>query len=343
MPIGGLINGFFEGVDKSNERLYNNQVRKATLASLPDATAEAQSRAQLNTAINQSGLNLVGPKEQNAMKQLRNEGAGLDAAAARQPDEFATQANTSLINKILSDHSVEDIPNVIAEHRNKRLFSNVDMQMAGIAKLSDLLRMGDKKSVIQFMNNMRKANPDIGFDGDVHNVTVTDDPKSGDYLFSALDKEGNPLLQMSATQMQSISDMVRPRTKDDFKVLKPGQTLVKTRNGIASPVYTAPDSQINGKKTQLEQNLNMLTSRFGMNEKDALAYLNTSKTVSREQFILKGMQDLIAIGRQPSDEDISNFARLYDSTRTNQPGLTSNSQDTTNIDPKIKSLLGLPP
>ncbi|QOJ19474.1 MAG: hypothetical protein HRU77_01440 [Gammaproteobacteria bacterium] len=344
MPIGGLINGMFEGIDAARERAYTNEMRKAAVASLPDATAEMNSRARLNTAINQSGLNLVAPREQNALKQLQNEGAGLDAAAARQTDELATQANTALINKVLSDHAVEDVPNVVAEHRNKRLFSNVDAQMAGIAKLSDLLRMGDKGKVIKFMNDMRKANPEIGLDGDVHNVTVTDDPQSGDYLFSALDKQGNPLLQMTASQMQSINDMVRPRTKDDFKVMKPGQTLVKTRNGIASPVYTAPESQQqkNAKKTSLEQNLNMLTTRFGMNERDALAYLNTSKTVSREQFILKGMQDLIAIGKQPSDEDVANFGRLYDSTRS-QPAEASNSPETTKLDPKIKSLLGLPP
>jgi len=345
MPIGGLINGYFEGVDQANKRLYDQQVRKASLAALPDATEEAQSRSRLNTAINQSGLNLVAPREQNALQKLQNEGVGLEAAAARQPDELATQANSALINKIISDHSAEDIPNVIADHRNKRLFTGVDTQMAGIAKLNDLIRMGDKKSIIGFMNGMRKAHPDIGFDGDVHDISITDDPKSNDYLFSALDKKGNPLLQMTATQMQSISDMVRPRTKDDFKVLKPGQTLVKTRNGNASPVYTAPESLSSAKKTPLEQNLNLLTSRFGMNDKDALAYLNTSKTVSREQFILKGTRDLIAIGKHPGADDIDNFGRLYDSTRgtPNSPGLTSNSSDTTNLDPKLKRLLGLPP
>lgn len=346
MPIGGLINGYFEGKDQASARAHTNELRKAALAALPDATAEMQSRARLNTAINESGLNLVAPREQNALKQLQNEGAGLDATAARQPDDFATQANTSLINKVLSDHSVEDLPNVVAEHKNKRLFSNVDAQMAGIAKLSDLLNVGDKGSVIKFLNGMRKANPEIGFDGDVHNVTVTNDPQSNDYLFSALDKSGNPLFQMTATQMQSVSDMVRPRNKDDYKVLRPGQTLVKTRGGLASPVYTAPESQQqqNAKKTPLEQNLNMLTSRFGMNEKDALAYLNTSKTVSREQFILKGTQDLIAIGKQPSSEDIANFGRLYDSARNQPQALeASNSPETTKLDPKIKSLLGLPP
>lgn len=342
MPLGELINGFYEGLDKASERKYENARRKASLAAMPDQAAELQSQSRLNTARNQSELDLIPAKTQNAMKQLRNESAGLDATSERQQNDFASQANTSLINRILSDHSVNDLPNVIREHRNKRLFSNVDTQMAGIAKLSDLLRMGDKKSVIKFMNDMRRANPDIGFNADVANVTVTDDPNSDDYLFSALDSAGNPLLQMTARQMQTVADMVRPRTKDDFQSVKPGNTLVRIRNGNVDPVFTAPGAAT-GKPTQLEQNVNFLTSRFGMSDEDALNYLNTSKTVSREQFILKGMQDLIAIGRQPSAADIQNFADLYESTRGTQQTIpASNSGANSNLDPKLKKLLDIP-
>lgn len=346
MPIGAAINGYFNGLDQAAARKQTTARNASELESLPDRTQAIRSDAQLRDRQNQTGLALADAQQDNAGKRLHYENVGLDAATARQPDELNAQSNMAHVNKVLSDHSVEDLPNAIAKHRTDRLMDTTQAQVAGIAKISELMRIGDKKQVIGFMNSMRRANPDIGLSDDVHDVTVTSDEDSGDYVFSALDSTGNALLQMTATQMQRAAEMINPRTKDDYKKLRPGETLVKTTNGLANPVYTAPplpgtQGAAGSKPTTMEQNLSMLTARYGMSDQEALAYMNTTKTVSRDQFILKGMQDLIAIGRKPSESDISNFAALYDSTRNvqNKPANTENND---NLDPHIKTLLGIP-
>ena len=121
------------------------------------------------------------------------------------------------------------------------------------------------------------------------------------------------------------------------------------RNGIAEEIYNAPESQSQrdaasrggSKPTQLEQNLDMLTGRLGMSEREALAYLNTSKTISRDQFILDSVKNLTAIGRKPTEEDVIGFGEIYDSTRNSQD-TRSNSRDEGNLDPRIRSLIGIP-
>lgn len=343
MPIGALINGYFDGVDKAIARKKNMAQTASELESLPDRTQAARSEAQLQTRHNQAALSLADAQQENASKTLRNANTGLDAVAARQPDELATQSNMAHVQKILSDHSVGELPGMIAEYRAKRLIDTTQAQIGSISKLADLIETGDKKQVIGFMNGMRKANPDIGLPGDVHDVNWHKDAESGDNIFTAYDQDKNPVLELSRSQMQRATEMIRPSGKDNYKVLRPGQTLVKTSRGLADPVYTAPalpgTQYLPGAKpTTMEQNLNMLTTRYGMSDQEALTYINTSKTGGKNHFVQKAVQDQSAIGRKVTQEDIQAFGQMYDDIN-NLQNKEANTGNGDNLDPGLKRML----
>lgn len=345
MPIGAAINGFYEGRDKAAARKHTAALRAAEIEGLPDRVEANRSQAQLQTRQNQAGLSLADAQQENAGKTLRNANYSLDAAASRQPDEMASLANLAHINKALSDHTVEDLPNVIAEHRTNRVLDTTQAQILAISKLAELIGTGDKKQAIGFMNSMRAANPDIGLPGDVHDVNWHKDAESGDNIFTAYDKDNKSLLELSRTQFQRAIEIVKPRGKDDYKKLRPGETLVKTTNGLADPVYTAPplpgvQGAGGGKPTTMEQNLNLLTTRYNMSDKEALAYINTSKTGGKNHFVQKAVQDQNAIGRKVTQEDIQAFGQMYDDI-TNLQNKEPNTGNSDNLDPGLKTLLGI--
>ncbi len=96
--------------------------------------------------------------------------------------------------------------------------------------------------------------------------------------------------------------------------------------------------------------MSYLVTQHGMTKDQALAHLNSAKTMTREQFILKSVQDSIAMGKKPTSEEVANFGALYDSARqapatsraAPATAPTSNSPAPANLDPQIKSLLGIP-
>ena len=328
---------------------WESKRAESEMSVLPDKTEAERSGHQLRGKQNNANIGLVDAQASNTKKKLELEGAGLDAAKDRQPLEAETARNNAEIAKTLSEFGVEDLPRVITEKRVQGIFSDVDAGTAAIAKLSDLIQQGDGNQVIRFMNSMNNANPSGKRRADVVAVTIEKDPKTQENVFVAKDANGQDVMRMSAAQMQRVRDSIG---KTEFKTVNAGDSLVQIKGGQATPVYTAPESARSAaaKQGPLERDVGYLVNQHGMTKDQALAHLNSAKTMTREQFILKSVQDSIAMGKKPTSEEVANFGALYDSARqapTAQPGRqpaapASNSPAPANLDPQIKSLLGIP-
>lgn len=322
---------------------YDAERRKteAELSVLDDKTAADRSGYQLRSKQNTADAGLVDLQAEVKKGELTRQ-------KALQPTKQQTEINNAEVAKALSDFQVEDLPRVIAEKKRAGVFSEADASVASIAKLADLLKTGDSNQVITFMNAMNDTKPADQRKAPVTAVAIDTDPKTGEKVFVANDASGQPVVKLSQTQMQRIRDSIG---KTEYKTVNAGDSLVALKDGKATPVYTAPESDKSkaAKQGPMERDVNYLTSAHGMSKDQALAHLNSAKTMSREQFILKSVQDSIAMGNKPSEADVSNFGTIYDSARrsaspglSNAPGAQSNTSAAPTMDPQIRSLLGLP-
>jgi hypothetical protein len=295
---------------------WERQRAESELSTLPDKTEADRSGYQLRNKQNTANIGLSDAQTDNAKKKLELEGAGLDAAKDRQPLEAETARNNAEIAKTLSEFGVEDLPRIITEKRVQGIFSDVDAGTAAIAKLSDLIQQGDGAQVIRFMNSMNSANPSGKRRADVAAVTIEKDPKTQENVFVAKDANGQDVMRMSAAQMQRVRDSIG---KTEFKTVNAGDSLVRIKGGQATPVYTAPESARSAaaKQGPLERDVNYLVTQHGMTKDQALAHLNSAKTMTREQFVLNALKEKAAssYGYKPTQKDADDFGAVYDSVR----------------------------
>lgn len=303
---------------------WEQQRAQSELSTLPDKTAADRSGYQLRDRQNNANIGLVDAQTENAAKKLEIEGAGLDAAKARQPDEIAAQANKAVVAKTLSEFDVENLPRVIAEKKLQGTFSDADVYTTSISKLADLLAINDQNAVIRydqnavirFMNGMNDAGVFGKQHAPVASVTIQQDPTTKENVFVATDASGRPVMQMGASQMKRIRDSIG---KTDLKVINAGDTLVGVKGGQATPLYTAPESAKSAaaKQGPLERDVNYLVTQHGMSKDQALAHLNSAKTMTREQFVLNALKEKAAssYGYKPTQKDADDFGAVYDSVR----------------------------
>ena len=297
---------------------WESQRADSELSALPDKTAADRSGYQLRNKQNTANLGLVDAQTENATKKLQLEGTGLDAAQQRQPDELAALANKAVVAKTLSDFDVENLPRAIAEKKLQGTFSDADVYTASVSKLADLLATNDQNAVIRFMNGMNDAGVFGKQHAPVASVTIKQDPTTKENVFVATDAAGQPVMQMGAGQMKRIRDSVG---KTEYKTVNAGDSLVAMKGGQVTPVYTAPESAKSAaaKQGPLERDVGYLVNQHGMTKDQALAHLNSAKTMTREQFVLNALKEKAAnsYGYKPSKQDADDFGAIYDSVRKN--------------------------
>ena len=102
--------------------------------------------------------------------------------------------------------------------------------------------------------------------------------------------------------------------------------------------------QTGDKQSPIERDVNYLTAKHGMTPEQALSYLNSAKTQTREQFITNVIKER---GLGASNEDIVRAGELYDAMQALSPhktpdGAASNSSAPRKIDGRIANKIGIP-
>ena len=308
-----------EAARRQEEFGWERQRAASEMSSLPDRTEAEQSAYRLRTKQNNANLGLSDLQTENARKRLDLEGQRLDSETARQPLESSRQRNDALVAKTLSDYSVEDLPRVLWKKRTEGVFNDADMITGSFAKLGELIEQGDDGRVLWFVNAMNKANPTGQMFPEAVKVGVQQDPNGKEKYFVAEDKNGNAVIKMSASQLQSIRNAVG---KSEYKTVNAGDSLVQVKNGSVTPVYTAPESSksVAQRMGPLERDVNYLMSNHGMTGEQALGHLNSAKTMSREQFVLNALKEKAAnslgdYSQKDRERDARDFGAVYDSVR----------------------------
>lgn len=297
---------------------WERQRAESELSTLPDKTEADRSGYQLRNKQNTANIGLSDAQADNAKKKLELEGAGLDAAKDRQPLEQAAALNGAEIAKTLSEFQVQDLPRVIAEKKRAGVFSDADSSVAAIGKLAELIKLGDQNQVITFMNAMNETRDPGQRKPPVAIVGIEKDPKTGENVFVAKDANGGIVSQVPQSHMQAVMSSLG---KVEFKTVNAGDSLVQIKGGQATPVYTAPESARSAaaKQGPLERDVGYLVNQHGMTKDQALAHLNSAKTMTREQFVLNALKEKAAssYGYKPNQKDADDFGAVYDSVRKN--------------------------
>lgn len=310
---------------------WERQRAESELSTLPDKTEADRSGYQLRNKQNTANIGLSDVQTENAKKKLELEGAGLDAAKDRQPLEQAAALNGAEIAKTLSEFQLQDLPRVIAEKKRAGVFSDADSSVAAIGKLAELIKLGDQGQVISFMNAMNDTRDPGQRKPPVAVVGIEQDKKTGEKVFVAKDANGGIVSQVPQSHMQAVMNSLG---KSEFKTVNAGDSLVQIKNGQATPVYTAPESAKStaAKQGPLERDVNYLVTQHGMSKDQALAHLNSAKTMTREQFVLNALKEKAAssYGYKPTQKDADDFGAVYDSVRRgNASGQQSNGAPAT--------------
>lgn len=365
---------YFKEGDRREGRDYQRQLRQAELSALDDKVAATKSGYRDVIGSNDARARLRPQQTANQEARMVIEAVDIEGQRTRQPLEQETKAlqtgldyaqavhnqgtlagkqaieqNKITVEKELSGLNVEQLPQIMAQKRREGVINDHQAGMIVLSKLSDLIKMGDPNQVVSFMNAMNEITPPEKRRAPVAVVGLEQDPNTGERMFVAKDAAGNDVVRMSQTQMARVRATTGADGKPDLMKVDAGDTVIDKRTG--KPVYTAPESAKNqqAKMGPLERDVGYLINAHGMSKDQALAHLNSAKTMSREQFILKSMQDKIAMGSTPTEKDAQDMGVLYDRARSQtstgaQPpalsGQTNTAQPAT-LNPAIKSIIGI--
>lgn len=337
--------------DMQDERFgWEQQRNQADLSTLDARTQAVQTNAELQAKQNTASLGLVDGETANKEARQKIESGELAGAQSRQPDELMARANRAKVDSMLTNFSVENTPKEIARLKAAGVVSDADVFVASITQLGDLLETDSPDAVVRYMNGMNESGALAGKSAPISSVSVEDDPKYGRVLV-AKGADGQPVVKIAASMIRRIRDS---KTPAKLEKVNAGDSLFKVKNGKAELVATAPDSakSASAKQGPLERDVGYLTSVHKMTPDQALAHLNSAKTMSREQFILKSASDAMGMngGKQLTPEQIADLGTLYDEATKRASATPGNSggapapsnTPTAPNNPNLKSLLGIP-
>jgi hypothetical protein len=349
----------------AKQRDYQLQLNQSGLDTLPDETAARKMRAQRASLDDQASMRLAPQREAVDAGKLGLENLNLTAAAERAPTENATrnvQAETGLgaakfsaaqqgteqsiaaksnqVRDALANYSVEELPQVIAQKKRAGIFNEVDAGNLAIAKLADLIQVGDANATIKFMNDMSAASPTVA-GKQVAKVGITKDA-NGENIFVATDAEGQPVMQLSAKHMTAIRDSIG---KTDLKEVSAGASLVGVKGGRASVLYEAPQKAgTTNQHTPADVQMAdwMVKNGVAKDPNEAWTKVRSAREKTEASFVGDMMKEAAKIQSDPVELQKleTTYRSMYARLHAGSPGLNTPAAPTLN--PQIKSLLGIP-
>lgn len=325
------------------DRIGMNSARAALR---PGETQNAMTRQQVDSVRVGGELGRVGQEEQTKDAAVDY---GLNAAKfklGRQSQEQKTQGLRLDMAEKGTEADVEQLPRKLSMAAAQGILDQQGQSDMVLGTLGGLLARNDKATALKFSNAISK---ETGILPNSNGKTFTDiTPEQGGeqgdgYRWHTSD--GKSVFVPSSSIKGSMDKM--KSGKYHFIHTNQGDVFAGNEsNGSVKQVY-AGDKKTAGAQHMgpLERDVNYLVNGHGMTQAQALSHLNSAKTMSKEQFVLKSMQDTLGMGKKPTDEDVAAFGQLYDSAVATKPQSNPSQKATLNnpaASTAARSLLGLP-
>lgn len=262
-----------------------------------------------------------------------------------QPARLQTEANTVNMTLAQSKADVVAQPMKIAQQAAAGTVSQMQAQGQLLSNLYEAIQTGNQNVVRTYIQNSLNTGlfPQLKGKkvGEVGSIKGAD----GKPVIVAKDDAGQVIFQMSMDELQRVRDaMAKPETMK----LNDGDTVVQVKGGKATPLYTAPVSPSKAAERMgpLERDVGYLMKFHGKTKDEALAFVNSAKTMSRNQFVLKSITDSVALGKKPTDAEIAEFGAIYDRAtrggpRVAPPAAPGATPARPPMDPALSRLLGI--
>lgn len=262
------------------------------------------------------------------------------------PARLETNTNQTMMGLNKSRADLKAQPAQLAQQAAQGVITQMEAKGHMLSSLYDALQTGNSGIVRDYIQGAINT----GMFTEVAGRTVGEvgsmrDAK-GQPVIVAKDSNGQVLFQMSMDELQRVREAM---SKPQNMKLNDGDTVVQVKGNKATPLYTAPVSQTKAAERMgpLQRDVTYLTNAHKMTPEQALAHLNSSKTMSRDQFVLKSVQDSVALGGKPTDAQIAEFGAMYDRATRGGPRVTTPAPGAAPgrpaMDPALSRLLGIPP
>lgn len=313
-------------------------------------TVEDANDARANYSLADAKFKLGQQPTEQQTTTIRND-MGLEQVRndqRNQPAVLQTQTNNANMALEQSKADVVAQPMKIAQQAAAGTVSQMQAQGQLLSTLYDAIQTGNPDIVRGYIQNSLNTGLFPQLKGKTVGEVGSVKGANGKPAIVAKDDTGQVIFQMSLDELQRVrSAMAKPETMK----LNDGDTVVQVRGNQITPLYTAPVSP--GKAAEkmgpLERDVTYLVGKHGMTKDQALAHLNASKTMSREQFVLKSITDTVALGKKPTDAEVAEFGAIYDRATkggprvAQQPAPNAAAPARPKMDPAVSRLLGIPP
>ena len=348
MNLGmGLVaaDEFFKAGDARKEREFIQAKRDAELGLLPDVTRAKRAQLGLDAATDEANAGLVPQQTEVAGLRLRAERGDLQGTIAAQPETNSTRKLEAATKLRFTQAEASDAGRKINEMAINGAISREEARQRAFVMLRTLIGQGNKNAVLSFFNSYGGA-VGMPYAADVRIITDA----NGKEHFQAVGNGGKTIISMSRDELDAIS--ARFAGKGDLLTVKPGETIVSTKDGKTTPLYTAPETRESktSRMGPIERDIAYFEEKFGMTKEQALAQINSAKTQTRETFIMKQVEALNGIRPAgATDADIQRFSQMYDRIRATGGGSDlvsqqpwSNNPAPATVSPETRNILGLP-
>ncbi len=336
--------------ERADQRFdWERQKAQSELSLLGDKAASERSQYQNTVAENTARAELRPQETANKKTQLGIDAVAAGRAAKRQPgledakdSEATATAGAAQVKAALQGVEVERIPSMVADAKMKGAINDAtSMNLVG-STIADLIDSGNQAGLVKLLNAQKQyaGDPKTAALPDVASVAKARDA-NGQEMLVLKDDTGNVIMSRPVSIYQAARDSLK---KQEVKEVKEGHSLVSVRGNTVTPLYTAPpsDSSRAAKMGPLERDVNYLVAGHGMSKDQALAHLKSTNDMSRNNFILKSVENSQAMGKKVTDADIAQFGAIYDrakqSTGARAPAAGNRPAVT---DPTVKQYLGM--
>lgn len=339
--------------DQANQRFgWEQQKAQSELSLLGDKAAAERSGYQNTVGLNAAAAETRPQETANKKAQLGINAVSLAGEANRQPglenakdDEARATAGAAKVKAALQGVEVERIPELVNKAKTDGIINDVTASNHVGAAIADMIDSGNAPGIVKLLNAQKQyANdPKIAELPDVASVSKASDA-NGTEVLVLKDASGNTIMTRPVSTFKAAQDSMK---KQELKEVKDGHSLVSVRGTTVTPLYTAPESASSRatKQGPLQRDVEYLKTFHNMSDQQALSHLNSAKTQSRENFILKSVENAQAMGKKVTEAEINEFGAIYDRAGKVQPaqgrGLGTPTNRPATTDPMVKQYLGM--
>lgn len=352
----------------AKQRAYQGAVMDAGLQTLPDQTAADQQRLKYAAAQSAAGLETLPGQTRNAISGQELAATDMDFRKRMQPGlqaiaekEQQFQAEQQPIQQQVTaagnQRAVDNIPAQAADQAGANNAKANERQLAAFRAFGQAVKANDTDGALQVANqwasteSLRSGTKGKTFTG-IKTVGEANGPNGDTRAYQLVADDGStfnvPFAHVKAAADQAKTGdytMHQGRAGDVYTLNK--NTGKLTQEVAPSETYARNTNATGSKKPaqlQMAEFLMDAPENKGMTRTQALQSVKTAMEKPRHQFILEQVAKTALPGSDPAEE-YAKWAKLYDSAKGTQPGLTpsggakpSNTVPNPMIDDRFNSL-----